>query len=97
MNSLVSQLSWSKLAAVGLIVSAFALGGCGRKGPLDLPPNAAVSPAAEEGTSQPYRTRAAPSTSADETLFAPGGSSNGRQIIAPRGEKKRIFLDPLLE
>lgn len=99
-NRLVSHVSWSKLATVGLILSACALGGCGRKGPLDLPPGAALTPSqaqVESGETQTYRSQAAPGSSADETLFAPSGSQSGRQMTAPRGEKKRIFLDPILD
>lgn len=100
MNRLVSHISWSKLAAVGLILSACALGGCGRKGPLDLPPGAALTPSqaqVESGEAQTYRSQASPGSSADETLFAPSGSQGGRQMVAPRGEKKRIILDPILD
>lgn len=98
-NRLVSHVSWSKLATLGLILSAFALGGCGRKGPLDLPPGAALAPSqtqVEGSNTQTYRSQASPGSSADETLFAPNGSQRG-QMAAPRGEKKRFILDPILD
>ncbi|MBE0702232.1 MAG: lipoprotein [Afipia sp.] len=98
-NRFVSHVSWSKLAALGLILSALALGGCGRKGPLDLPPGAALTPShaeVEGSNTQTYRSQTSPGSSADETLFAPAGSQ-GKQMIAPRGEKKRIILDPILD
>ncbi len=99
-NRFVSHVSWSKLAALGLILSACALGGCGRKGPLDLPPGAALTPSqnqVEGSNTQTYRSPTSPGSSADETLFAPSGSQNGKQMVAPRGEKKRIILDPILD
>jgi predicted small lipoprotein YifL len=95
-NRFVSHVSWSKLAALGLILSACALGGCGRKGPLDLPPGATLSPATAEGTSQTDRSQSSSGSSADGTLFAPAGGQN-KQMVAPRGEKKRIILDPILD
>ena len=95
-NRFVSHVSWSKLAALGLILSACALGGCGRKGPLDLPPGATLSPATAEGTSQTDRSPSSSGSSADEGLFAPAGSQS-RQMVAPRGAKKRIILDPILD
>jgi len=98
-NRLVSHVSWSKLAALGLILSACALGGCGRKGPLDLPPGVALTPSqnqVEGSDSQTYRSQASSGSSADATLFAPGGVE-GKKMRAPRGEKKRIFLDPILD
>lgn len=99
-NRLVSHASWSKLAAFGLILSACALAGCGRKGPLDLPPGAALTPSHTqvEGSNdaQTYRSQSSSGSAADEGLFAPAGSQ-GRQMVAPRGEKKRIILDPILD
>jgi predicted small lipoprotein YifL len=94
-NRFVSHVSWSKLATLGLILSACALGGCGRKGPLDLPPGATLSPATAEGASETYRSQSSGSA-ADESLFAPAGSQS-RQMVAPRGAKKRIILDPILD
>jgi predicted small lipoprotein YifL len=40
-----SSCRWGmRLAAVAALGLAFALGGCGRKGPLDPPPSAAIAP-----------------------------------------------------
>jgi predicted small lipoprotein YifL len=36
-----------RLAAFAALAAALALGGCGRKGPLDPPPSAAIAPAPE--------------------------------------------------
>ena len=43
-----SNQRWDRLAAIGAIVAALAVSGCGRKGPLDPPPAAAVQPAPEQ-------------------------------------------------
>lgn len=37
-----SNQRWARLAAVAVLVAALGLSACGRKGPLDLPPAAAV-------------------------------------------------------
>ena len=95
-NRFVSHVSWSKLAALGLILSACALGGCGRKGPLDPPPGATLAPATEEGAPQAYRSQPSSGSAADEGLFAPAGSQS-RQMVAPRGAKKSFILDPILD
>ncbi|EKS30847.1 Predicted small periplasmic lipoprotein [Afipia felis] len=98
-NRLVSHVSWSKLATLGLILSACALGGCGRKGPLDLPPGAALTPSqtqVEGSDAQTYRSQSSSGSSADEGLFAPTGTQ-GKQMTAPRGEKKPFILDPILD
>ena len=69
-----------RLALIGAFVAAFALVGCGRKGGLDPPPAASVA-----GEQQ-----AAPSN-AEKPTIGPNG-----QPEAPKGEKKRIPLDALL-
>lgn len=88
---------FSKLAVTGLI--ALALAGCGRKGGLDLPPDAAAqaAPSGEVGSgeSRQYGASGAAAT-AQGNVFDPT-SDRSRFTIAPRGEKKRIILDPILD
>jgi predicted small lipoprotein YifL len=73
-----------------ILVSAavLALGGCGRKGPLDLPPNASSAAAA-----------ATPDTEAEQaakpSVFNPSYGSD--TPVAPKGRKKAFALDPLLD
>lgn len=93
---------------LGAVIAALGLSGCGRKGPLDLPPSAAVNAPAQnqpqQGTAQqgpgftsfgasqpqePANQRAANGERA-------GVASDGRPI-APRGEKRRIPLDALID
>jgi len=68
-----------------------ALGGCGRKGGLDLPPNAASAQAtaAEQADAEAERAASKPS------VFNPTyGAESGP--VAPKGRKKAFVLDPLL-
>ena len=66
---------------------AVALAGCGRKGPLDLPPGAA----ADSSSSLPQDSSASPSLLGTMT-----GTNPGAKPAAPAGPKKSIPLDVLL-
>jgi predicted small lipoprotein YifL len=79
-----------------LTIAALTLAGCGRKGPLDLPPTASAPTANSANAS----AAASPSDTAAEaankpSLFNPsyGADSSPR---APRGKKTPFVLDPLL-
>lgn len=90
--------SISKLAIAGLI--ALALAGCGRKGGLDLPPDAAAVQAApggevRSGESRQYGAAGAAATAQGNVFDAT--PDQRRFTVAPRGEKKRIILDPILD
>ena len=64
------------------------LGGCGRKGGLDLPPNAMNSSSA---VAPDYDgDRVAPPGATNPGYSAEGGP------VAPKGRKKSFILDPLL-
>jgi predicted small lipoprotein YifL len=76
---------WTLLAVAGV---ALALAGCGRKGPLDPPPNAAA-PVVEQQAGNDARPAARgnvldPSYGADELP------------ATPKGGKRTFILDPLL-
>jgi predicted small lipoprotein YifL len=81
----------SRWAVILLAAAALALSGCGRKGALDLPPNAAQSSAAT-----------APALDADEERAASKGNvfdpSYGADAPpkASRGSSRSFILDPLL-
>ena len=79
--------SSSGWAIILLSVTALALGGCGRKGGLDLPPNAGSS-AAVVGDTETERA-------AQPGVF---NSTYGSEAApaAPKGSKKPFILDPLL-
>ena len=82
------------LAVIGALVAAFALSGCGRKGPLDPPPSAAAPQPAKaaspsRGIGLNPMAREAPSSPA---VFDSGG-----RPVAPKGEKKPLPIDWLID
>jgi predicted small lipoprotein YifL len=87
LTSLSRPLStrWTLLAAAAV---ALALAGCGRKGPLDPPPNA-LAPVAEQGdTGEEHAV-------AKGTVFDPTYGANALPAT-PKGGKRSFVLDPLL-
>ncbi|MBX6328708.1 MAG: lipoprotein [Pseudolabrys sp.] len=79
-----------RLALAGALV-ALTLAACGRKGPLDPPPAAAA--AGEQQTAAANRQEALPEARPSNLL---GGSSSSGRLPVPKGEKKHIFLDDIL-
>ncbi|MBR0691722.1 LPS translocon maturation chaperone LptM [Bradyrhizobium lablabi] len=85
-----NSLTPSGWAIIVLGAAALALAGCGRKGPLDLPPTASNAvPPAQAGRDTDAERAAQPSLF-DPTYGAEGGPA------APKGGKKSFILDPLL-
>ncbi len=80
----------SKLSLVALAIAACALAGCGRKAGLDLPPGAAALQQEQRSIEEP------PAAVAHGNVYEPS-SGNNATPTAPRGEKKRIILDPILD
>jgi predicted small lipoprotein YifL len=86
------RLTSSGWAIILLSVTALALGGCGRKSGLDLPPGASnASNASPQATATDSETERA----ARPGVFNPAFGSDGAPE-APRGKKKSFILDPLL-
>jgi predicted small lipoprotein YifL len=81
-------------AIILLCATALALGGCGRKGGLDLPPNAASPNAAPQAAAPAADTEA--QQAATPSVFNPTYGSDA-QPTAPKGRKKAFVLDPLLD
>ena len=77
-----------RIAALGAVAVSLLLAGCGRKGPLDLPPANSMQPA--QGQSD---AGAAP---AQPPVQGPAFGSDGRPI-APAGQKKRLPGDWLID
>lgn len=78
-------------AVVLLSMVALSLAGCGRKGPLDLPPTASnAPPSAQAATDTESEARNKPS------VFNPTYGVDAPPA-APRGTKKSFILDPLLD
>lgn len=88
-----SNPSFSKLTAIGLIALSCALAGCGRKAGLDAPPGASAEQSGPQSSDFATSTNVAPNTQSE--VYRPPGSNN--VPIAPKGEKKRIPLDALLD
>ncbi|MGN1289351.1 MAG: lipoprotein [Bradyrhizobium sp.] len=83
-----NRLTPSGWAIIVLSVSALALGGCGRKGPLDLPPTANAAPGAAATDTESERA-------AQPSVFNPTYGSDAAPA-ATRGNKRPFVLDPLL-
>jgi predicted small lipoprotein YifL len=79
-------------AIIVLSLSALALGGCGRKGPLDLPPTASSASTANMAAPTDTETEAQKTPSVFNPTY---GSEAGP--AAPKGSKKSFILDPLLD
>jgi predicted small lipoprotein YifL len=78
---------FNRLAVIGALAAMLALTGCGRKGPLDPPPSASAAERAAAGDPQ-----AGQSAQSGPTMDA-----QGRPIAPQSGQKKKIFLDWLLD
>jgi len=76
-------------AIIVLSLTALALAGCGRKGPLDLPPTA-NGPVAAAPTDSEAEAASKPS------VFNPSYGTDAPPT-APRGARKPFILDPLLD
>jgi predicted small lipoprotein YifL len=79
----------SKLALVGVALLVLALGGCGRKSGLDLPPQAAAQPASGDPAQGPVPLKR-------NSLGLFDAEEEDRPIEA-KGQKRRIILDNILD
>ena len=79
-------------AIIVLSLTALALGGCGRKGPLDLPPTA--SSASTANVAAPTDTEL--EAQRTPSVFNPTYGSDAGPA-ATKGRKKSFVLDPLLD
>ena len=83
----------SQFAAL-FALAVLALAGCGRNGPLELPPGPATPAAASTQLTLPDGSPA-PGSSQD-TALKTGFDRNGNPVASP-GQKKPFILDPLLQ
>jgi len=90
----VASLFSPRWAVVLLAACALALTGCGRKGPLDLPPTGTKQPQSTSSTAPPA-TDTETQQAATPSVFNPGYGSDAPPAAA-RGTKKPFILDPLL-
>jgi predicted small lipoprotein YifL len=77
-------------AILVLSAAVLALGGCGRKGALDLPPNTPPQAAAAAQADADHVPAAS-----QPSLFNPNYGTDAPPA-APKGSKKSFVLDPLL-
>ena len=84
-----------RLALAGAFAAALALAGCGRKGPLDPPPGASLEGVAQPNAPNLISNKGRPAIGSEQDEENPGVDENGR-ARAPKGPKKRIPLDNLL-
>ena len=85
--------SFPKLAAIGLIALSCALAGCGRKAGLDLPPGTVADPSNTPNMRSDTSNPNSATNLQSEVARVPGTSI----AVAPRGEKKHITRDEILD
>ena len=78
-------------AILVLSAAVLALGGCGRKGGLDLPPNTPPQAAAAAQADADH----VPPAASQPSLFNPNYGTDAAPA-APKGSRKSFVLDPLL-
>jgi predicted small lipoprotein YifL len=69
-------------------IAVLELAGCGRNGPLELPPGPATPAASTQLTT--------PDGKPEDTAMKTGFDAQGRPVAA-QGQKKSFILDPLLQ
>jgi predicted small lipoprotein YifL len=88
----VNSISGSgKVALIAAALLALALGGCGRKSGLDLPPQASAQPAPASGPATPAEQRRS------SNPFGLFEVEEGDRPVAAQGQKRRIILDNILD
>jgi predicted small lipoprotein YifL len=87
--------------ALGMTLAALALAGCGRKGPLELPPSASAVPQERQpqspGLSPLSASQPAEPANQRSAIGEPAGIARDGRAIAPVGEKRHIPLDVLID
>ncbi|MDR3465761.1 MAG: lipoprotein [Xanthobacteraceae bacterium] len=88
----------SKFLALAVLAATVALGGCGRKAGLDLPPDAAAAPTAQATSSTtPTDPNAKSGASAAQGNLFNTANPSDRTSYAPKLPPKRIAIDPILD
>ncbi len=82
-----------RLAAFTALAAALALGGCGRKGPLDPPPSAAIAPAPEG----PALGEANDPALTGGYRRAPSATVTAQPTGPLPPDKRSFILDPLIK
>jgi predicted small lipoprotein YifL len=91
-----SQSTFARLALIGVLAAALGLAACGRKGLLDPPPGASLADEPQPNAPNLINSRGgAKNIGSEADDENPGVDENGR-ARAPKGPKKRIPLDNIL-
>jgi predicted small lipoprotein YifL len=84
-----------RLALIGALAASLGLTACGRKGPLDPPPGASLEGVPQANLPDLMSKRDATPIGGQAQAGNPGVGPDG-QPLAPKGPKKQIPLDVLL-
>ncbi len=85
-----TRVSYRLMTAAIVVAAGLALSACGRKGPLDAPPGAALA-SPDASSKNAVETQ-------DRSLFGdPSQPNSANSLPVAKGEKKRIPLDVLLD
>ncbi len=82
-----------RFVLIGVAAASLGLAACGRKGPLDPPPSASL--AGETQSQNSSLTNPMGLSGSEAKINDKGVDSNGH-LVAPKGPKKQIPLDVLL-
>jgi predicted small lipoprotein YifL len=82
-----------RLVLISAVLAALGLSGCGRAGPLELPPGPASPAPSAQLSSQ---NSAVPGSAQDAAAVRNGFDAQGNPVAAP-GAKRSFILDPLLQ
>jgi predicted small lipoprotein YifL len=81
-----------RLAAFVALAAALALGGCGRKGPLDPPPSAAIAPALDQPSLGDN-----PDPNMTGYRRAPSSTVMAQPTVPSPSDRRTFILDPLIK
>ena len=85
---------FTHLAVISTLAAVFALGGCGRKGPLEPPPGPA---AATAPAGKPASPGLSPVTTAQKPPTPSSFNSQGKPVPIGPGPKRALPMDWLIE
>jgi predicted small lipoprotein YifL len=88
------KVRFARIAVIGALAAAFALSGCGRKGPLDPPPGA-ENPLPLPAASQ--KQRSLNPLAVHQPPAAPAAFDSEGRPVAARGVKRPLPMDWLIE
>lgn len=94
--------AFARVLVLGTAIAALGLSGCGRKGGLDPPPSASAAPPQQSepqrgGLSPIGQGQPADAESQHSVLGERAGIGGDGRPVAPRGERRRIPLDALID